>query len=96
MRVFVSYARNDREAVDALLQDIRRARHEVWLDEELTGGQAWWETILGTIRAAGFGLLLSVGLSFVMHNLEASKVVREVGFPVEEKIVEVRRHGKGV
>lgn len=52
MRVFVSYARNDREAVDALLQDIRRARHEVWVDEELTGGQAWWETILGTIRGA--------------------------------------------
>lgn len=52
MRVFVSYARNDRAAVDALLQDIRRARHEVWVDEELTGGQAWWETILGTIRGA--------------------------------------------
>ncbi|MEP7112944.1 MAG: TIR domain-containing protein [Ilumatobacteraceae bacterium] len=52
MRIFVSYARRDREAVDALLQDIRRARHDVWVDEELTGGQAWWSTILGTIRGA--------------------------------------------
>jgi hypothetical protein len=51
MRVFVSYARRDRGAVDLLLQDIRRARHEVWVDEELTGGQAWWDTILATIRA---------------------------------------------
>lgn len=52
MRIFVSYARRDREAVDALLQDIRRARHDVWVDEELTGGQVWWDTILGTIRGA--------------------------------------------
>ncbi len=50
MRVFVSYARRDRATVDALLQDIRRARHDVWVDEELTGGQRWWDTILGTIR----------------------------------------------
>ncbi len=52
MRIFVSYARRDREAVDALLQDVRRARHDVWADEELTGGQSWWDTILGTNRGA--------------------------------------------
>jgi hypothetical protein len=52
LRIFVSYARRDRGAVDALLQDIRRARHDVWVDEELTGGQSWWDTILGTIRGA--------------------------------------------
>lgn len=52
MRIFVSYARRDHGEVDALLQDIRRARHDVWVDEELTGGQSWWETILGTIRGA--------------------------------------------
>ncbi len=52
MRIFVSYARHDRIVVDALLQDIRRARHDVWVDEELTGGQSWWDTILGTIRGA--------------------------------------------
>ena len=52
MKIFVSYARRDRQAVDVLLQDMRRARHEVWVDEELTGGQAWWDTILATIRGA--------------------------------------------
>jgi hypothetical protein len=50
MKIFVSYARRDRQAVEFLLQDMRRARHEVWVDEELTGGQAWWDTILATIR----------------------------------------------
>jgi len=52
--------------------------------------------VLNIILAAGFGLLLSVGLSFLLHNLETPKVMREVEFPVEEKIVEVRRQGKGV
>ena len=52
MRIFVSYARHDRQTVDALIQDLRRARHDVWVDEELTGGQSWWDTILGTIRGA--------------------------------------------
>ena len=52
--------------------------------------------LLNIILAAGFGLLLSVGLSFLLHNLETPKVMREVEFPVEEKIVEVRRQGKGV
>lgn len=51
--------------------------------------------VLNIILAAGFGLLFSVGLSFLLHNLEASKVVRAGGFLVEEKIVEVRRQGKG-
>jgi hypothetical protein len=50
MKIFVSYARRDRDAVDLVLQDMRRARHEVWVDEELTGGQAWWDTILANIR----------------------------------------------
>ncbi len=52
--------------------------------------------VLNIVLAAGFGLLLSVGLSLLLHNLETPKVVREVEFPVEEKIVEVRRQGKGV
>jgi len=52
--------------------------------------------VLNIILAAGFGLLLSVGLSFLLHNLETPRVVREVEFPVDEKIVEVRRQGKGV
>ena len=43
---------------------MRRARHEVWVDEELTGGQSWWDTILGTIRGADLFVLpsLSEGL----------------------------------
>jgi hypothetical protein len=50
MMVFVSYARSDRESVDSLVHDLQRAKHTVWLDDELTGGQAWWDAILDRIR----------------------------------------------
>ncbi len=51
MSIFISYARKDRAAVETLRHDLERARSSVWLDDELTGGQAWWETILGQIRS---------------------------------------------
>jgi hypothetical protein len=51
MSIFISYARKDRAAVETLRHDLERARSSVWLDDELTGGQAWWETILGEIRS---------------------------------------------
>ena len=51
MSIFISYARKDRAAAETLRHDLERARSSVWLDDELTGGQAWWETILGQIRS---------------------------------------------
>ena len=51
--------------------------------------------MLNVILAGGFGLLVAVGLSFLLHSFEAPRIVREVG-SVEEKVVEVRRQGKGV
>ena len=50
MTVFISYARKDRDLVDVLAHDIERAKHQVWLDHDLTGGQDWWDTILAQIR----------------------------------------------
>lgn len=50
MSVFISYARDDRPTVESLQQDLERARAGVWIDRELSGGQAWWDVILGQIR----------------------------------------------
>lgn len=50
MTIFVSYARTDRTAVEALRGDLSRTSR-VWLDEELAGGQEWWDTILENIRS---------------------------------------------
>jgi len=59
MRIFISYARQDQAAVETLNADLERARVHVWMDEELTGGESWWDTILEQIRACDlyiFGL----------------------------------------
>jgi hypothetical protein len=51
MRIFISYARRDQAAVEALNADLERARVQVWMDEELIGGESWWDTILEQIRS---------------------------------------------
>lgn len=48
--LFVSYTRVDRDGIGTLLADVRTLGHGVWLDEELSGGQVWWNEILGKIR----------------------------------------------
>jgi hypothetical protein len=50
MTVFISYARKDHELVDVLVRDVVRARQQVWLDRDLTGGQDWWDTVLAQLR----------------------------------------------
>ena len=50
MKVFISYSRADDAAVRSMASDLQRARLQVWLDEDLGGGDAWWSEILGQIR----------------------------------------------
>jgi sugar lactone lactonase YvrE len=51
MKVFISYSRRDDAAVRSLVEDLKRARVQVWIDEELGGGDAWWTAILEQIRS---------------------------------------------
>ncbi|MEE6138968.1 sensor domain-containing protein [Mycobacterium sp. 050128] len=51
MTLFVSYSSQDRSPVDALAATLRRAHQQVWLDQELGGGDSWWAQILEQIRA---------------------------------------------
>jgi hypothetical protein len=51
MKVFVSYSSQNRPAVKSLVADLVSLEHEVWFDQELSGGQVWWDTILDQIRA---------------------------------------------
>ncbi len=56
--VFVSYNRDDRTRVGELVDGLNRLGYRVWLDEDLSGGQDWWEAILGQIRACDTLLLV--------------------------------------
>ena len=50
MKVFISYSRHDEGAVRSMVSELQRARVQVWLDDELGGGDAWWSEILEQIR----------------------------------------------
>jgi uncharacterized RDD family membrane protein YckC len=50
MTVFVSYSSRDKDAVKSLAQDLQDADEQVWLDQRLGGGDAWWRAILEQIR----------------------------------------------
>lgn len=50
MHVFISYAQRERPTVRSVIEGLRVLGHEVWLDESLTGGQAWWDAVLSQIR----------------------------------------------
>jgi hypothetical protein len=51
MNIFVSYSSHNRAAVKALVADLVSLNHDAWYDQELSGGQVWWDTILDRIRA---------------------------------------------
>lgn len=47
----MSYAREDRDAVDVVVRALETLHHDVWIDQRLEGGHAWWSVILEQIRA---------------------------------------------
>jgi len=50
MTVFISYARTNQAAAEQLRADVERCHRDAWVDQELTGGQSWWQAILDHIR----------------------------------------------
>ena len=56
--LFASYSSIDRDRIAAVLGDLEALGHEVWLDEQLSGGQLWWDEILGHIRTCDAFLFL--------------------------------------
>jgi hypothetical protein len=83
MAVFVSYSSRDRALLDGLLVALRRGREQVWLDEELTGGETWWRTILEQIRGCD---LFVVAMSKNMLDSKACQAelryAQELGKPI--------------
>jgi len=49
-KVFVSYSRNNSDAVAQLVKDLTDVGFSTWHDQTLTGGQKWWDSILASIR----------------------------------------------
>jgi hypothetical protein len=75
MGLFVSYSSQDRSAIDPLTAALRRARQQVWFDDDLGGGEAWWNEILEQIRSCE---LFIVALS--NHSLESKPCQAELRY----------------
>jgi hypothetical protein len=48
-RIFVSYSRKEKAAVDELVAQLVAAGHDVWRDLSVVGGSDWWTTIVNEI-----------------------------------------------
>ena len=77
-RLFVTYARGDRDLVDRLAAGLQRLGHEVWLDKRLSVGQEWWAEILNQIRLSE---AIVVALSPAL--LESPASAAERGYAVQ-------------
>lgn len=51
-QVFVSYSRDIEPTARAVVADMEALGCDVWFDQALSGGQAWWDQILRRIREA--------------------------------------------
>ena len=49
-KVFISYDRTSKPLVLTLVKDLEDLGHTVWFDDDLSGGQEWWDHILDKIR----------------------------------------------
>ena len=75
MNVFLSYNRQSAAVAKLLAADLDALDHEVWFDQELSGGQVWWDHILSVIRDCDLFIL---ALDPAALNSTACK--RELGY----------------
>jgi hypothetical protein len=86
-RIFISYAREDKPRVDDLARRLRQLEYEPWIDNELRGGQKWWDVILGNI--AGSDLFLCM-ISHSYLDSEACALERNYAQATGRPIVPVK------
>jgi hypothetical protein len=93
LRIFLSYAHQDREAVEMLHDKLSIAHHDVWFDEELRGGQKWWDAILTRIAESDLVLFVASPDSFrskacgleVSYAADANRQI----MPIEVRSIDV-------
>jgi len=74
LRLFVTHSSEDKPFVHQLRAGLQRLRHEVWIDDRLSGGQAWWDEILRQIRLSD---AIIVAVSPALLESQASTLERE-------------------
>ena len=49
-KVFITYSRESEGPTKNIVEYLKALGCTVWLDEELNGGQSWWDKILDEVR----------------------------------------------
>lgn len=50
MKIFISYARENKDQVKELEETLSNLDYDVWYDHEISGGEDWWDRIVTTIQ----------------------------------------------
>ena len=81
-RIFLSYSRSNKDVVKNLEEDFEALGHTVWFDNQISGGEEWWNEILDEIRKCDL-------LAIVLNDSNISSACKseytyamEVGKPV--------------
>lgn len=82
-RLFVSYARRDMPVVAQLVNELREMGHEPFYDQDLTGGQRWWDVLLTRIEESdGFLPVLSDAYIDSEACRQEAQWASDVGVPI--------------
>ena len=72
-QLFISYARENKPDVEALVRDLDALGHQTWVDSSLRGGQTWWHEILQRIADSDVFVAIVSG-----HTLSSVACKREL------------------
>lgn len=87
-RIFISYSRADRLFIEQLVPLIKRVfpNYEIWWDNDLTGGEDWWERILSEIDASDLFIYLlsndSLTSEYCQNEFREALRLRKLCVPV--------------
>jgi hypothetical protein len=84
MQIFISYSSKNRDLVKTLAADLKAMGHSVWFDGELSGGQLWWDNILGQIRTCD---LFLAALTTQFMASEPCKLERDYAHALDKSIL---------
>jgi hypothetical protein len=83
LNIFISYSRDDDDAVSSLARDLRQAGAEIMLDKGFSGGETWWTSVLEQIHAcAVFVFALSNKSIQAKHCRAELDYAKTLGLPI--------------
>ena len=83
MTLFVCHSSRDHAAVQSLVEHLRAASEDVWLDQSLIGGDAWWSMILDQIRSCTVFLVALSNHSLNSKPCQAERdYAQALGLPI--------------